>query len=196
MGTMACFSFYPTKNLGAAGDGGMVVSPDAALAARVRSLREYGWQPGARYISQEHGLNSRLDELQAALLRVKLPHLDAWNTRRQALAAAYDRLLAGSGIVTPRTGPGRSHVYHLYVVRHARRHDLQEALKAAGIGTLIHYPTPIHLQPAYPHLAAAGALPVSEQAAREIFSLPLYPEMTDAQVDEVASVLRSALTRL
>ena len=172
------------------------VSRDAALAARVRSLREYGWQPGARYISQEHGLNSRLDELQAALLRVKLPHLDAWNTRRQALAARYDRLLAGSGIATPRTGPGRSHVYHLYVVRHARRHDLQEALKAAGIGTLIHYPAPIHLQPAYPHLAAAGALPVSEQIAQEIFSLPLYPEMTDAQVDEVAAAVRHTVASL
>ena len=195
-GDLACFSFYPTKNLGAAGDGGMVVSTDAALAARVRSLREYGWQPGARYISQEHGLNSRLDELQAALLRVKLPHLDAWNTRRQALAARYDRLLAGSGIVTPRTGPGRSHVYHLYVIRHARRHDLQEALKAVGIGTLIHYPAPIHLQPAYPHLAAAGALPVSEQIAQEIFSLPLYPEMTDAQVDEVAAAVRHAVASL
>ena len=117
-GDLACFSFYPTKNLGAAGDGGMVVSRDAALAARVRSLREYGWQPGARYISQEHGLNSRLDELQAALLRVKLPHLDAWNTRRQALAARYDRLLAGSGIATPRTGPGRSHVYHTDIINY------------------------------------------------------------------------------
>lgn len=195
-GDAACFSFYPTKNLGAAGDGGMVVSRDAAVAARVRSLREYGWRPEARYVSQEHGCNSRLDELQAALLRVKLPHLEAWNERRQALAARYDRLLANSGIITPQRRAGSSHVYHLYVVRHVRRNALQAALQAVGVGTLIHYPAPIHLQPAYRRLAAAGALPVSEQAAQEIFSLPLYPEMADEQVDEVATALRSALAWL
>ena len=188
-GDLACFSFYPTKNLGAAGDGGMVVSADASLAGRVRSLREYGWRADTRYISQEHGLNSRLDELQAALLRVKLPHVQAWNARRQALAARYDRLLAGSGIVTPHQRPGASHVYHLYVIRHPRRDELREALSASGVGTLIHYPTPIHLQPAYRHLAAPGALPVTEQIAQEILSLPLYPEMTDAQVDEAAARL-------
>jgi dTDP-4-amino-4,6-dideoxygalactose transaminase len=191
-GDLGCFSFYPTKNLGAAGDGGLVVSRHPALTDRVRSLREYGWQAGARYISQEHGLNSRLDELQAALLRVKLPHVQAWNDRRQALAARYDRLLAGSGIVTPRRVSNRSHVYHLYVIRHPRRDDLRAALQGAGIGALIHYPKPIHLQPAYTQLAQPGALPVTEQIAQEILSLPLYPEMTDAAVDEVAGVLQRA----
>ncbi|WP_423224560.1 DegT/DnrJ/EryC1/StrS family aminotransferase [Candidatus Amarolinea aalborgensis] len=195
-GDLACFSFYPTKNLGAAGDGGMVVSAQESLAGRVRSVREYGWRAGARYISQEHGLNSRLDELQAALLRVKLPHVQAWNERRQALAARYDRLLVGSGILTPHRRPGASHVYHLYVIRHPRRDELQEALKASGVGALIHYPAPVHLQPAYRRLAAPGALPVTEQVAQEILSLPLYPEMTDAQVDEAAAAVRRAAASL
>lgn len=195
-GDLACFSFYPTKNLGAAGDGGLVVSADASLAAHVRTLREYGWRPGARYISQEHGLNSRLDELQAALLRVKLSHLPAWNERRQALAARYDRLLADSGLIIPSVGHDRTHVYHLYVIRHPRRADLQAALQAAGVGALIHYPAPIHLQPAYTYLAAPGALPVTERVAQEILSLPLYPEMSDAQVDEIALTLRQAVVSL
>jgi len=195
-GDLGCFSFYPTKNLGAAGDGGMVVSADASLAGRVRSLREYGWRAGARYISQEHGLNSRLDELQAALLRVKLPHVQAWNERRQALAARYDRQLADSNVVTPHQRPSASHVYHLYVIRHPRRDDLRAALQSADIGALIHYPVPIHLQPAYRRLAAPGALPITEQVAQEILSLPLYPEMTDAQVDAVAAAVLGAVAGL
>ncbi len=188
-GDLGCFSFYPTKNLGAAGDGGMVVSPNAELAARVRLLREYGWSAGARYVSQVQGINSRLDELQAAVLRVKLGHLDAWNARRQALAAQYTALLAEAPVVTPVVRPDRTHVYHLYVVRHRQRETLRQALAAQGFATLVHYPLPIHQQPAYRSLAPASGLPVTERVAREIVSLPLYPELADAAVTAVAAAV-------
>ena len=190
-GDLACFSFYPTKNLGAAGDGGMVVSGYASLVQRIRLLREYGWAPGARYVSQVDGLNSRLDELQAALLRVKLRHLDDWNMRRQALAARYGELLAGADLRVPVVRPGGTHVYHLYVVRHPRRDVLRRSLQTQGIVTLIHYPLPIHQQPAYRHLAPPGGLPVTESIAQEIVSLPLYPEMPASHVSIVAAAIRA-----
>ena len=157
-GDLGAFSFYPTKNLGAFGDGGMVVTADAGLAERVRSLRQYGWEE--RYVSARAGVNSRLDEIQAAILRVRLPFLAEENGRRQAIAAAYDQHLAGTGISCPFVAPGAAHVYHQYVVRTPDRSALQSFLGERGIATAIHYPAPIHLQPAYrdrvPHAASLG----------------------------------------
>jgi dTDP-4-amino-4,6-dideoxygalactose transaminase len=181
IGDIAAFSFYPTKNLGALGDGGAVATRSAGLAERVRLLREYGWRE--RYVSDIPGFNSRLDELQAAILRVKLRHLDAENARRSSIAAEYDRLLAGSGLALPRIRPGAMHVYHQYVVRAANRDGLQSHLRTLGIGALIHYPVPVHLQPAYAgRLPGADALPETEAAARQVLSLPMFPELTDEQV--------------
>jgi dTDP-4-amino-4,6-dideoxygalactose transaminase len=189
-GDLAAFSFYPTKNLGALGDGGMVVTADAALAERVRALREYGWRQ--RYVSDIAGTNSRLDELQAAVLRVKLGRLDADNARRAALAAAYDRGLAGLVLGLPVRRPGASHVFHQYVVRSPARDALRDGLARRGIGTNIHYPVPVHLQPAYRGRLAIGpsGLGESERAAREVLSLPLYPQLGDGALAEVVAALR------
>jgi dTDP-4-amino-4,6-dideoxygalactose transaminase len=192
MGRLAAFSFYPTKNVGAYGDGGAVVTADPALADRLRLLREYGWTPAARYVSQTRGTNSRLDELQAAILRVKLRHLEAGNARRRHLAALYAESLAGLPEVTlPTEAPRAHHVYHLYVVRVRERDALRRALQAQGIGTQIHYPEPVHRQPAYFDLGyRPGALPETERAAGEILSLPLYPELPDDDVRRVAGAVR------
>ena len=189
VGHLACFSFYPTKNLGALGDGGAVVTGDPALAAKVRALREYGWTE--RYVSHLAGWNSRLDELQAAILRAKLVHLNADNSARQRLAAAYDAQLSGAALTLPARRAGCSHVFHLYVVRSPQRDALQAHLKQREIGALIHYPVPVHLQPAYRgRLAAPGSLPETERAACEILSLPLYPELTEAQQAAVVRAVR------
>jgi dTDP-4-amino-4,6-dideoxygalactose transaminase len=194
-GNMAAFSFYPTKNLGAYGDGGAVVTSDPALAQQVRLLRQYGWEQ--RQISKVKGLNSRLDDLQAAVLRVKLEHLDGWNTRRQELARRYNELLSQSGLILPVQPEEGSHVYHLYVVRHARRDDLQAYLSTHGIRSLVHYPLPVHLQPAYADLGyRAGDLPLSEEAARQVLSLPLYPEMSACAVESVGQVVIDFLKNL
>lgn len=188
-GDLACFSFYPTKNLGALGDGGMVVTSDAGLAERVRLLREYGW--AERYVSHLAGTNSRLDELQAAVLRVKLRHLDADNAARARLAAAYEAGLGGTGLVLPTTAPDRSHVFHLYVVRCPRRDELLGELRANGVGALVHYPVPVHLQPAYhDRLRGSGDLPQTERAAREVLSLPIYPELEASDVQAVIELIR------
>jgi len=186
-GDIAAFSFYPTKNLGALGDGGLVATHDAALAERVRRLREYGWVE--RYVSAVGGWNSRLDELQAAVLRVKLRYLDGDNARRRALAAIYDASLPST---MPRPAArGGEHVYHLYVIRHPHRDHLARDLRARGIDTGIHYPVPVHLQPAYRgRLGNAGWLPETERAAREILSLPMYPELAEEQVRQVAQAIR------
>ncbi len=190
-GDLACFSFYPTKNLGALGDGGLVATADPGLAERVRLLQQYGWRE--RYVSAIPGLNSRLDEVQAAVLRVKLRYLDAENARRRAIAARYDAELPGDRLRLPRVMPYGRHVYHLYVVRSPRRDALQAALRARGVGTAVHYPVPVHCQPAYAHLElCAGALPVTEELAAQILSLPLYPEMTDAEVTQVVDAVREA----
>jgi dTDP-4-amino-4,6-dideoxygalactose transaminase len=190
IGDLAAFSFYPTKNLGALGDGGLVATSDEALAGRLRALREYGWR--ARYVSDLAGMNSRLDELQAAVLRVKLAALDADNRRRAALAAAYDRGLAGLALELPRRRAGADHVFHQYVVRSPRRDALRQALAARGIGTNIHYPVPVHLQPAYRGRVAIGpsGLGESERAAREVLSLPLYPQLAEAALAEIVAALR------
>jgi dTDP-4-amino-4,6-dideoxygalactose transaminase len=191
-GDIGAFSFYPTKNLGALGDGGMVVTSDDALAERLRALREYGWRE--RYVSDIAGMNSRLDELQAAILRVKLLALDGDNARRAQIAAAYDAALAGLPLGLPACRPGASHVFHQYVVRSPERDRLRAALAVRGIGTNIHYPVPVHLQPAYRGRVAIGpgGLVEGERAAREVLSLPMFPQLDDAQVARVVWALREA----
>lgn len=189
VGHIACFSFYPTKNLGAAGDGGLVAANRPDLIERVRVLRQYGWR--TRYVSDSVGMNSRLDELQAALLRVKLHRLNDWNRQRQALAARYEEGLAGSAVRTPSVAAGNQHVYHLYVVRCTQRAALQAHLTQHGIETAIHYPVPIHRQAAYQRLAPAFGLPETERAASEILSLPIYPQLPAAHIDHVVRAIRS-----
>lgn len=187
-GDIACFSFYPTKNLGALGDGGMVVTNNSELAERVRLFREYGW--ASRYVSHLKGWNSRLDELQAAVLRVKLRHLDSDNVQRVRIARKYKAGLDGMGLILPVERTDTTHVYHLYVVRTAQRDRLQEFLKEKEIVALIHYPMPVHLQPAYMDRAKGGNnLSCTEQAAREVLSLPIYPELSDAELETVIHAL-------
>ncbi len=189
LGDIGAFSFYPTKNLGALGDGGMVVTDDPDLADGVRLLREYGWRE--RYVSAIEGTNSRLDELQAAVLRVKLPHLDAGNESRRKIAGAYHSLLSGTGLILPGTNPEAVHVYHQYVVRTPRRDALKSHLKAKGIGTLIHYPVPVHRQPAYAgRMAGAPPLPVTEEIAGQVLSLPMFPELGEGKALAVAREIR------
>jgi dTDP-4-amino-4,6-dideoxygalactose transaminase len=193
-GGVACFSFYPTKNLGALGDGGALTTGDDRLAVEIRAMREYGWR-GSRYVSEQTGVNSRLDELQAAILRVKLAHLAADNDRRSAIASRYDAGLAGLDIVLPFRASGRSHVFHQYVVRSRHRDALRASLQKAGIGTNIHYPVPIHLQPAYRGRIASGpsGLAQTERAAGEILSLPMFPQLSDAQIERTIAALRAAI---
>lgn len=188
-GDMATFSFYPTKNLGALGDGGMVVGNDTHLIEQVRLLRQYGWRQ--RYISELSGGNSRLDELQAAVLRVKLSHLDQENTRRREIARIYSKHLSNTGLVLPLDLPGSSPVYHQYVVRTPRRDALQTYLREQGIGTLIHYPQAIYQQPAYAgRLLGRLELSNSELAAAQVLSLPIYPELSEQQVTTVIDAIR------
>lgn len=187
-GDIAAFSFYPTKNLGAIGDGGMVVTENPALAERVRLLQQYGWRE--RYISDIPGGNSRLDELQAAILRVKLRGLDKGNMRRQSLAQTYNALLAGVGLTLPEVRSGVTHVYHQYVVRLPQRDALRTYLRQAGIGTLIHYPAPVHLQPAYQgRLPIVAPLPWTEQVAKQVLSLPIFPQLSDDQARRVGECI-------
>lgn len=185
-GDMACFSFYPTKNLGAIGDGGMVVTSDPDLARAAKLLREYGWAD--RYVSTVSGWNTRLDEIQAAVLRVKLHHLDADNDRRRQLAAVYDRELRGSNLTLPGPRPQAYHVYHLYVVRTPNRDELLQHLDSKGIKALVHYPVPVHRQPAYAGLHAAP-LPETELAARQVLSLPMYPELGESDALRVTAAI-------
>jgi dTDP-4-amino-4,6-dideoxygalactose transaminase len=193
IGHVGCFSFYPTKNLGAVGDGGLTVTNDDGVAARARSLRQYGWNDARD--SQLDGVNSRLDEVQAAVLRAKLPHLDADNRKRASIAAVYDNALSDTGLSLPRTPERREHVYHLYVVRSTDRDRLREALRESGVAAGIHYPVPVHLQPAFRDRGMTPwALPHSEQAAAQVLSLPLYPELTDDQLQTVVSAIRAQTT--
>lgn len=191
IGRAAAFSFYPGKNLGAYGDGGAVTTREDALAGRIATLRNYG--SSVKYRHEELGENSRLDTLQAAVLRVKLARLDAWNAARRRIAALYAAALAGVGdLVLPSAPAHVEPVWHLYVVRTSRRDALLRHLQDAGIGALVHYPTPIHLQPAYAKAGwRRGRFPVAEQTAGEILSLPIYPELTDAQVNKVAGAIRA-----
>jgi dTDP-4-amino-4,6-dideoxygalactose transaminase len=189
-GDIGCFSFYPTKNLGAFGDAGMAVTSHAGLASAMREIREYGWRE--RYISARVGINSRLDPIQAAILGVKLDNLAADNARRQAIAGRYDLGLSGLPLALPKRRANAVHVFHQYVVGLAERDVLRDYLKAQGIGTGIHYPIPVHLQPAYRNRIAAGpsGLGVSERAARQILSLPMYPQLSDEMIDRVVSGIR------
>lgn len=193
LGDVAAFSLYPTKNLGALGDGGVLATNDTELADRIAAIRQYGWKE--RYVSDAVGVNSRLDELQAAILRVRLRHLDAANKRRRAIAAAYDAALADGPLAPPARRPGAKHVFHQYVVRvpDGRRAELQAWLRSAGIGTGVHYPVPVHLQPAYRGRVALGPAGCGEtvRAAEEVLSLPMFPEMTDGQVERVCEALRA-----
>lgn len=189
LGDAAAFSFFPSKNLGALGDGGAVTTSDKALAERVHMLRNYGSE--VKYHNLEKGINSRLDELQAALLRAKLPRLDAWNGRRAYLARRYMEGLAGLPMRLPATPPGHEPAWHVFTVRCDRRDELAAHLKAQGVDTMIHYPIPPHLQPAYGEYAGlAGKLPITEAIHREILSLPLWPHMSDGQQDQVIQATR------
>jgi dTDP-4-amino-4,6-dideoxygalactose transaminase len=188
-GSCGCFSFYPTKNLGGLGDGGMVVTGDPALARRLRGIRDYGRIE--RDLLGEVGYNSRLDELQAALLRVKLERLEAGNERRRRLAGIYREGLQGLPLRLPPADPDMSPAYHLFVIATPQRDLLSAYLKEQGVQTLVHYPTPIHLQPAFASLGyREGDFPVAERAAAEALSLPLYPELANREVDEVVAAVR------
>jgi dTDP-4-amino-4,6-dideoxygalactose transaminase len=189
-GDIACFSFYPTKNLGALGDAGMTATDDPSLATALREIREYGWRD--RYVSAIPGINTRLDPIQAAILGVRLPHLAGDNARRQAIAARYDRGLAGLPLGLPRQCTDATHVYHQYVVRSRARDELREHLRAARIGTGIHYPVPVHLQPAYRDRFAEYpvGMPETARTASEILSLPIYPQLADDAVDRVIDEIR------
>lgn len=191
-GAMGCFSFYPTKNLGGYGDGGMVITDEKKLYEKLRLLRCYGEKKKYEHILQ--GGNSRLDEIQAALLRVKLRYLDKWNDQRRAKARRYKKELEGSGVVCSVEKEGSHHVYHLFVIRSKRRNGLQIFLKERGIDTLIHYPIPIHLQKAFVELGfQRGDFPITEQYSREILSLPFFPEMTGLEIEEVSAQINSFL---
>ncbi len=188
-GDLAAFSFYPTKNLGALGDGGILVTGDARLALQAQQIRQYGWQQ--RYISEIPGINTRLDEIQAAILRVKLGALDAENARRRQIAAVYDRELVDTPLRLPAVRGDVTHVYHQYVVRSEHRQDLQTHLRTLGIGTLVHYPQPVHCQPAYrDRIAIHGDLRRSEGAAAQVLSLPIFPEMSDEDAACVVAAIR------
>ena len=192
LGKLACFSFYPGKNLGAYGDAGAIATNDEALANKVRMLANHGRLK--KYEHEIEGYNSRLDTLQAAVLSVKLRHLRAWTERRQQNASTYSQLLArAANIVTPVVHADAVHVYHLYVVRVQQREKVQQALKDAGIATGIHYPIPLHMQPAYKHLGLpAGSFPVAERFAGEILSLPMYPELSADQIAFICDTLIKA----
>lgn len=188
LGDLACFSFYPTKNLGALGDGGMIVTDNPDLAEKAYQIREYGWVD--RYVSRICGWNTRLDELQAAVLRVKLKYLDADNASRVRLAATYNQLLPDADVILPQERADSRCVYHLYVIRAKQRDQLQVFLREQEIGTLVHYPVPVHSQPAYERrLPIQGDLTKTECAAREVLSLPMYPELGEDAVKEVAEAI-------
>jgi dTDP-4-amino-4,6-dideoxygalactose transaminase len=188
-GDLSCFSFYPTKNLGGAGDGGMVLTSDEALAYDVRINRVHGGKD--RYFHDQIGICGRLDELQAAVLAVKFRYLDKWNERRRAIAKMYDGQLAGTPVTCPVEAPGAYHTYHQYVIRAPKRDDLMEHLKSKGIGNMIYYPIPLHLQKCFDFLGGKpGQFPVSEKLARETVALPMSSELTDTEVREVTKAVR------
>lgn len=193
MGAFAAFSFYPAKNLGAYGDAGALTTNDTGLAEKVRMMRNYGQR--AKYDHVYLAWNRRLDTIQAAVLRVKLRHLDRWNEARRTIASVYDELLKDSAAVPPFASSDAEHVYHLYVVQVENRRHVQQELVARGVSTGIHYPVPIHLQEAYRSAGVGpGSFPVTESAADRVLSLPMYPELTEADVRRVAAALGEALS--
>ena len=190
VGDLGCFSFYPGKNLGAYGEGGMVVTSNPDFAKKIRMLRDWGAEKKYHHVLK--GFNYRLEGIQGAVLRVKLRHLEAWTEGRRAAAAHYDRMLAGTGIRGPKPRDHQRHVYHVYAVRTPNRAEWQEALQSQGIQTGIHYPFPVHLLPAYENLGyKAGDFPEAEAAASEVLSLPMFPELTEQQCRTVCTALRS-----
>ena len=192
LGTAAAWSFYPGKNLGALGDGGAVTTDDPGLAAEVRRLRNYGSR--VKYVNEVKGVNSRLDELQAAVLSVKLPHLEEWNRRRASIASRYQAELGDSDLVLPHVLDGATSAWHLFVVRHHNRDSLRASLSAAGVDTLIHYPIPPHLQDAYQELELGpGSFPLSERIHREVLSLPIGPHLSESQVSTVIAAVTEAV---
>jgi dTDP-4-amino-4,6-dideoxygalactose transaminase len=191
VGRVGCFSFYPGKNLGAYGESGALITHDDAIATRARALRDHA--QSERYRHEELGFNYRMDGIQGAVLGVKLRHLDRWNTIRRQVAARYQASLADTPLVQPHEAEGRHHVWHLYVVRSADRDRLQQALAEACIGTGLHYPIPIHLQPAYAHLGyRVGDFPVAEQLAQQCLSLPIYAELSAEEQEHIVQVLKQA----
>jgi dTDP-4-amino-4,6-dideoxygalactose transaminase len=188
MGDMACFSFYPGKNLGAYGEGGMIVTNNADSARTMRMLRDWGAEKKYEHVLK--GYNYRLEGIQGAVLRVKLRHLEAWTESRRRAAAQYDRMLEGSGVPTPAQMPYARHVYHIYAIRSQQRQAWQQALQAQGIQTGIHYPTPVHLLPAFADLGyQRGQFPHAERAANEVLSLPMFPELTMTQCEQVSEAI-------
>jgi dTDP-4-amino-4,6-dideoxygalactose transaminase len=195
VGDIACFSCYPTKNLGAIGDAGLITTNDAELGSKMRMLREYGWQH--RHISDLVGRNSRLDELQAAILRIKLRHLDTDNGKRQQIAARYSKLLDGQALRLPVTRENTEQVFHLYVICASNRHELIEHLKADDIQAGIHYPMPVHLQPAYKNrIRTTANMSVTKRLAEEVLSLPMYPELLSTDIVRVIDAVNSYLVKL
>jgi len=191
MADLGCFSFYPGKNLGAYGEGGAVTTANPEYDRKLRMLRDWGSEKKYEHVLK--GFNYRMEGIQGAILRVKLRHLEAWTEARRAHAAAYSRLLAAAGVEYPHEMSYARHVYHVYAIRTRRRAELQAQLQAAGIQTGIHYPIPVHLQPAYSNLGyKQGDFPVAEKAAAEVLSLPLYSELTAAQIEEVAAAVSNA----
>jgi len=187
-GIMSEFSFYPGKNLGAAGEGGALLLNDDAMAIRARALREHG--SSVRYYHDEVGFNYRMEGIQGAVLGVKVKYIGAWTAARQRVARRYHDLLAGTPLKLPREASGCESAYHLYVVRHPRRDELKKHLEANGVGCAFHYPVPLHLQKCYAYLGyKPGDFPVSESIGNECLSLPIYPELTDAQIERVAAVV-------
>ncbi len=189
IGQVACFSCYPTKNLGALGDAGLITTSDTALALKIRMLREYGWRE--RYVSELVGRNSRLDEFQAAILRIKLRRLDENNGKRLLLASHYTKCLAGESLRLPGIREHAEHIFHLYVVKTDNRQSLMAHMKAQDIYPGVHYPMPVHLQPAYKgRLRTARSMTVTEKIAHQVLSLPLYPELSMAMADQVCAAIK------
>jgi dTDP-4-amino-4,6-dideoxygalactose transaminase len=191
LGDAGAFSFFPTKNLGGGGDGGMITTNDGDLAERLRSLRVHGGK--TRYIHDEIGYNSRMDEIQAAILMAKIPHLADWNVRRAAVASRYDQALGDlPGVTPPKCLSDRTHIYHQYVIRTPHRDDLKSFLGDRGIGAMVYYPVPLHMQPCFQFLGyREGELPETERAAVEVLALPVFPELTEVEITEVSEAIRN-----
>ena len=191
-GHIGCFSFYPTKNLGAYGESGAITTNDEKIAERIRHLRDHAQT--SKYRHEELGFNYRMDEMQGAILRVKLRYLEDWNAARSKIARYYIDKLAETPVVLPSELPHRRHVWHLFVVRSPDRDKLRQELSKASIDTGLHYPIPLHLQPAYRHLGyRQGDFPIAEQVARECLSLPLYPELEESEINRVCDVVASSV---